>query len=96
MKPKVYIYVEGGVIQSILADQPVDLLVLDGDIDGLEDGEYKEWKDLRDHTFEARRAWAEAEVSKKAALHFFNQDDRQSSTVFDLAGHNEAFTQQVS
>jgi hypothetical protein len=74
MKPRIYIYVEGGIIQSIIADQPVDLLVLDGDVEGDEDE--KEWKDYPDgDPFTARKAWAEVDVSRKCVNHMFNQDD---------------------
>ena len=41
MKPKIIIVMEGGIIQNMLSDAPVDVVIIDYDIEGLGD-----WNEL--------------------------------------------------
>lgn len=73
-KPRIFIYVSGGLIQNIVADQKVEVMVLDADVDGMEGG--KTFKDaINGSTFEAREDWdhTDVEVSKKIVDHYFRQ-----------------------
>ena len=36
MKPTIIIHVEDGVVQGVVADQPVDYIIADGDTEGAE------------------------------------------------------------
>ena len=72
--PRLFIYVSGGMIQSIVADQKVEVMVLDADVDGIEGG--KTFKDqCEGWEFEAREAWdhTEVEVNKNTVDHYFAQ-----------------------
>jgi hypothetical protein len=69
--PKVFVYVEGGVIQTILSDQPIDILVLDGDVEGI-DG-YETYTEPDGTSFQARIGSDGALVNKKAVKHYFKQ-----------------------
>lgn len=71
MKPKIFIYVEGGLIQSIISDSPIDALILDGDTDGIE--RTKKYTEPDGTEFEAREAYDEVEINKKATDHYFKQ-----------------------
>ena len=76
MKPRIFIYVEGGLIQSIISDTDVDIMVLDGDTDGL-DG-CKKYTNYPDNTeFEAREAWDDTEINKNIVDHYFNQREKK-------------------
>ena len=70
-RPKVFVYVEGGIIQTILADQPIDILVLDGDVEGMD--EHKTYTEPDGTKFDAREASDGARVNKKAVEHYFKQ-----------------------
>jgi hypothetical protein len=71
-KPRVYIYVEGGVVQGVYTDSPVDVMILDGDVEGSDD--YKEYKCYRSpDTLEAHEVVTEAEQNKKLVDHYFKQ-----------------------
>jgi hypothetical protein len=70
-KPRIFIHVEGGVIQDIISDTKLDVMVLDADVEGM-DG-YKEYKDMDDDTFNAREAWGKVDVNKKVVDHYFKQ-----------------------
>lgn len=75
--PKLYIYVEGGLIQTIMSDRKVDLMILDGDIDGCD--ETKQFKYFDGDTFEAYEAYrAEAEVDKEVVDHYFKQKRKRN------------------
>jgi len=37
MKPKIIIVMEGGIIQNMLSDVPMDAVIIDYDIEGVED-----------------------------------------------------------
>lgn len=39
--PRIRINAYGGVVQGVFADRPVEVLITDGDIDGVEDYELK-------------------------------------------------------
>ncbi len=72
--PRLFIYVSGGIIQNIVADQKVEVMVLDADIDVMEGG--KTFTDsINGSKFEAREAWDHTvvEVSKKTVDHYFSQ-----------------------
>ena len=71
-KSRVYIYVEGGVVQSVYTDSPVDVMILDGDVEGCDD--YKEYKCYRSpDTLEAREVVTEVVQNKKLVDHYFKQ-----------------------
>ncbi len=73
--PRVFIYVEGGLIQSIIADRKVKLMVLDGDVEGGDD--YEEYTDFHGAKFEAFLGRAEeAEISIPAVDHYFKERKR--------------------
>lgn len=69
---RMFIYVEGGLIQDITADGSMDILVLDGDTDGLDDvGKYI---DMGGDEFKARKAWENhPDNNKKIVDHYFDQ-----------------------
>lgn len=72
--PRLFIYVSGGLIQNIVADQKIEVMVLDADVDGMEGG--KTFTDsINGSKFEAREAWdhTAVEVSKKIVDHYFRQ-----------------------
>jgi hypothetical protein len=71
--PRLFVYVRGGVIQTVIADQKVEVMVLDGDVDGLEGEDIKTYKDTAKEMFNARKAWDKVEVSKKVVDHYFSQ-----------------------
>lgn len=69
---RMFIYVEGGLIQTIVADGSMSILVLDGDTDGL-DGVDK-YTDMGGDEFKARIAWEQhPDNNKKIVDHYFNQ-----------------------
>ena len=76
-KPRLFVYVEGGIIQNIISDKKIDLLVLDGDIDGAETT--KKFVDFHNGIkFDAIVTdWVEPEeINKKAVNHYFKQRNK--------------------
>lgn len=75
-RPKrMFIYVEGGLIQTIVTDGCMDILVLDGDTDGL-DGVDK-YVDLGGDEFKARSAWeSHPDNNKRIVDHYFDQQKK--------------------
>jgi hypothetical protein len=71
--PRLFVYVRGGVIQTVIADQKVEIMVLDGDVEGLEGEDIKTYKDTAKEMFNARKAWDKVEVNKKVVDHYFSQ-----------------------
>jgi hypothetical protein len=72
-KKRIFIFVQGGVIQTIATDPGIQVMVLDGDTDGVEGCEI--YKDFDGEDFDAREAWDKraTEVSSKLVSHYFKQ-----------------------
>ncbi|RLG45578.1 MAG: hypothetical protein DRN81_01285 [Thermoproteota archaeon] len=71
-KPRLFIYVEGGVIQTISSTVPTELLVLDGDVDGIDD--FHNYEDIDGDSFQARVAWSRlADFNERITNHYFDQ-----------------------
>lgn len=68
---RIWIYVEGGVIQNIVADKSVKAMVLDGDVEGID--WFEEYKDCNGQKFDAREAWDDVIVDKIIVDHYFSQ-----------------------
>lgn len=73
MKTKVFIYLKGGIIQSIFSNQDTDLMVLDGDTDGIEDSEIRIYKDTLGSKFKAIEEDIFLQTDKNIIDHYFKQ-----------------------
>lgn len=73
--PRIFMYLEGGVVHSIVADQPVDIMILDADCD--EGGEFvNSYIDCDGIKFDAVMLGgigAEVEINPKIVDHYFKQ-----------------------
>ena len=45
MRPKIFINLNGGIIQQILSDSPVEVIIADYDVEGLDDDRVTSFKD---------------------------------------------------
>lgn len=74
-KPRIFIHVEDGIIQTILADTPMDIMVLDGDVEGMNEDSIKTYTDpFLKETFKAREAWGSKVTVQKRVVHsYFKQ-----------------------
>jgi len=77
-KKRVFIYVEGGLVQTVATDPGVEIMILDGDIS--EDAETSEidgvhkYKDMDGDEFDAAEAFdKEAIEGPKVVDHYFKQ-----------------------
>jgi len=73
---RMFIYVEGGLIQTIVADGCMDILVLDGDTDGI-DGVH-EYVDMAGDGFKARRAWEQHPDNKKSIVDWYFDQQKEA------------------
>jgi len=73
--PRMFIYVEGGLIQTMASDIPMEVLVLDGDVDGIECPD--NYKNIDGSEFRARVAWERKPYQSKSTVnHYFNEQAR--------------------
>lgn len=76
--PKLYIYTDGGLIQSMISDSGINLMILDGDIDGCDEDELKKIIDFGGITFKAYECVnPEVEVDKEITDHYFKQKGKK-------------------
>jgi hypothetical protein len=73
IKPRVWMYIEGGVLHEVVADSPVDIMVLDCDVDGLDGDRIKTYKDMSGEEFDALDLRFKVDINKKVVDHYFKQ-----------------------